>query len=524
MAQLAPEALASVIDPDAPAWGMLSDGVTLKVELALGWANDPSFTLDDPTLGKLDSATLGSADAPWFDVSCDVRSLEWASGATAIDGLLTRWEAGTASIVLGNEDGRYNTADKSKRLLPMVRVRITATWNLNPGTVYPLWYGYTDSFVMTWDTDLDSTVLVTATDGTKLLGSYNAPALADPGVGDGESAAQRAKRILDAASWPDGLGFSPNDGGTLRGPTTMAEDSWTQLLLNQDAELGATYIDRNGVFVFKPRDVWVTQAIGSGSYDAHFGPSDKRYENVTIKASDESLRNIVYAARPGGTQQTVRDDGSVAQFLPHTYGRDDLPFTTDADSASWANLVLQTSSEPEARIESLELLPQIAPSDLWPVILSTAGRYGARWLVTIQSPFMAQPVVAPCQVRGWKHTVDRTQWRSVFSLMQAPVIVPFTLDGTDDAMTLDSMRLSDSAITSIVPAQGVAAGNTAININGKGFAGATKVQIGGVTMNASLITDTKIAGYTPAHAVGPVSVVVTTPTGIIQSYLGFTYQ
>jgi len=528
MAQLAPLAPIpgnQVINPDAPVWAMRANGVTLKVELALGWGNDPSFTLDDPANSQLDTAVLGSADAPWLDVSCDIRSLEFGMGASNIDGLLTRWEAGSAQIILGNEDDKYNTENLGKRLLPMVKVRITATSNGGfgggpTGTVFAMWYGYADSFTMAWDAEGDSTVTCNATDGTKLLSNYDVAELSNP-VGDGETAAQRAKRILDAASWPDGLGFSPNDGGTLRMGTTMGADSWTQLLLNQDAELGATYIDTAGRFVFKPRDVWVTDSL-SATYDAQWGPNDLRYENVALLSSETELRNIVGAARPGSTEQTVQDANSIARFLRHTYSRDDLPFTNDQDSLTWANLVLQTSAWPEPRIDSLEVLPQIDPNNLWPVVMSVV--YGAKWLVTIQTPGMDTPTQAPCQVLGWKHKIDREQWRITYALMQAPVTIPFVLDGSDEADTLDSMRLTDSAITSISPPQATGSGTTGLQINGKGFAGATDVKVGTQSLRAGFIAlDTRINGYLDAaQSPGLVSVVVTTPSGVIQSYLGFT--
>jgi len=517
--------MAQLVKPDAPVWAMYSDGVTLKVELALGWGTDPHFTLDDPVLGLLDQNILSGPDEPWVDVSCDVRSAEWQSGATNIDGLLTRWESGTATIVLSNEDDRYNTEDLSKRLLPMVKVRITAIENRVGGQSYPMWLGYADSFLMAW-ADSDSTVHLAASDGVKLLTAADFPELNNP-VGDGETAAQRAQRILDAASWPDGTGFSPNDGGTLRMGTTMGADSWSQLLLNQDAELGATYLDRSGRFVFKPRDVWVAETIGDGTYQERWGPDDLRYENVTIKSTDTELRNIVSAARPGSTEQTVQDANSVAQFLPHSYKRDDLPFTNDPDSLTWANLVLQTSAWPQPRIDSVEVLPQIDPTNLWPVVLSEyASGFGVRWLVTVQTPGMSRAIQAPCQVMGAKHTVDRETWRVVYEVLEAPVITPFVLDGDpNQEQTLDSMRLTDSGITSVSPPSfSATATGTGVQINGKGFAGATAVTIGGVALRSGWVAiDTRINGYFDGGATpGLASVVVTTPTGVIQLYKGVT--
>jgi hypothetical protein len=73
---------------------------------------------------------------------------------------------------------------------------------------------------------------------------------------------------------------------------------------------------------------------------------------------------------------------------------------------------------------------------------------------------------------------------------------------------------SPPSVASVSPATGLAAGGTAVTISGNGFTGATNVTFGGtagtarVVVNANTITVTS-----PAHAVGVVDVVVTTPKG-----------
>ena len=407
----------------------------LKIELGLGLSGDSVFTLDDPVDGQLDHALLGSPDSPYADVTCDVRALEWGSGATRADGLLTRWESGTASITLGNELGLYDPTQPGARLQPMVLVRIrgrltgAANW-------LPLFQGYADEWSMAWDENEDSTVTVTATDGTKLLSRYDAPET-DPPVGAGETAAQRATRILDSANWQGPRRVTA--GGTLRAATSMADDAWSQLLLNQDAELGDTFVDKDGALVFNPRSVWLTNAIIPDDIPTKWGPDDLRYEDAHVVNDDTNLRNIVDAAHTGGTAITARDESSVAKYLPHRYGRMDLPFTNAADDYNWANLVLVTSAWPAARVDGLEVLPQASPAELFPIILNT--NYGDRWGITVDAPGMTAPIYRPVQVRGWRHSVDGTQWRVTYALVEAVDIHPFTLDDPSAYGTLDVMRL-----------------------------------------------------------------------------------
>src|SRR5262245_41762304 len=96
--------------------------------------DDATFTLDKIPQGQLDYGILGSPDAPYDDVTCYVRALTWRPGATKTDGPLTRYEAGTCTIVLDNTDGAYNVMEPGTRLVPNVRVRVrarrtgTSTW------------------------------------------------------------------------------------------------------------------------------------------------------------------------------------------------------------------------------------------------------------------------------------------------------------------------------------------------------------------------------------------------------------
>lgn len=82
-----------------------------------------------------------------------------------------------------------------------------------------------------------------------------------------------------------------------------------------------------------------------------------------------------------------------------------------------------------------------------------------------------------------------------------------------------------SAVSSCVPAVGLAAGGTNVTIIGNGFAGATGVTFGGTAAtNFVLVSDSYITCTTPAHAAGAVNVVVTDPAGNGTLTNGFTYQ
>jgi phosphatidylinositol-3-phosphatase len=69
-------------------------------------------------------------------------------------------------------------------------------------------------------------------------------------------------------------------------------------------------------------------------------------------------------------------------------------------------------------------------------------------------------------------------------------------------------------ITSISPTSGPAAGGTTVTISGTGFAVGATVSFGGTAAtNVNVVGSTTITAVTPAHASGPVNVVVTNPGG-----------
>ncbi|MDX3224700.1 IPT/TIG domain-containing protein [Streptomyces sp. ME19-01-6] len=70
--------------------------------------------------------------------------------------------------------------------------------------------------------------------------------------------------------------------------------------------------------------------------------------------------------------------------------------------------------------------------------------------------------------------------------------------------------IANLSISSISPVSGPAAGSRAVNINGLGLSAVTGVTFGGVSAIFKVMSDIKVQAITPAHAPGPVAVVVRT--------------
>lgn len=80
-----------------------------------------------------------------------------------------------------------------------------------------------------------------------------------------------------------------------------------------------------------------------------------------------------------------------------------------------------------------------------------------------------------------------------------------------------------AVVSSVVPATGLAAGGTAITINGSGFSDATAAQIGGTNCTSFVVvSDTKITAVTPAKTAGTYAVGVVDGTGTSTKASAFT--
>ena len=81
------------------------------------------------------------------------------------------------------------------------------------------------------------------------------------------------------------------------------------------------------------------------------------------------------------------------------------------------------------------------------------------------------------------------------------------------------------SISSVTPNSGLSVGGTVVSINGSNFVvGATVKFDNAAATNVSFVTSNMITANAPAHAVGPVNVVVTNPNGLSGTLTnGFTY-
>lgn len=117
--------------------------------------------------GLVTSLFIETTADTWYDATDQLISGSTARGK---QNELDRYQAGTMTVVLDNDDRTfdptYAASPLNGHILPMKRVRLTATWD---GVEYPLFFGYADRWTQNREGPHRGTTTLDATDGFKLL-------------------------------------------------------------------------------------------------------------------------------------------------------------------------------------------------------------------------------------------------------------------------------------------------------------------------------------------------------------------
>lgn len=399
----------------APAPPVITDPTASPV-VHIGFTTDPTVAggtylhWSDPQRGLWDVG-LWAPDDVFTDVTPWLHTFTFRRGATRVEGPVLRYEAGTATIVLDNTDGRFNplnlagpyvSGDRSQ-VRPMVPVRIGVAFG---GDVAWQFYGHADAWDITYPLGPDySMATLTATDPQKILSRRSRRPVAP--VGGGELPGARVHRILDSIGWPvtDRL---VDVGETPLQATTLEGDAWTELLLVQDTEIGSVYFDALGKLVFKGRYAHLEEPdsnTSQGIFGSDIAGGELPHAGLTPAYDDTTIRNVARITRVGGVEQEARDEPSIAEFLEATHERSDLIMQTDAAALAYAQYLVATSKDPELVFSEIAVDPRAQPLTLFPQVL---GRdFGHRITVRSRPPGMAM-VERDSYIRGIAGTYGGT--------------------------------------------------------------------------------------------------------------------
>ena len=386
-----------------------------------------AMQLDDTVYGKLDTGQLANSNDR-VDVSDIAISGSIRRGRNRI---LDKFEAGTASVILRDDNGYFNPSNTSSpyygKLLPLRKIQIFADYN---GVRYPLFYGFIMSFTTNFQVGIDaySKVTLQCVDGFRLLNNYTFSSL--PTANAGETTGSRINKLLDLASWPTvARKIDTGDSTVQTDPGTSNRNMLDEIqLVGDKSEFGAVFADNDGDVYFFSRTNLSNRAANPTTIFSDSG-SDVGYQSIELMHDDVLIVNDVTVQRLGGGAQQVVDSASQTTYFPHVGARTGIYVQTDAEALSQAQMLLATRKDATLRISSLGL-------NLFDPSSSATTRVQAGLSLDIFSPIQvtktmpgSTSIVKTLFVQGVSHDMTKRSFDT--KLMTAePVIKAFVLDNT----------------------------------------------------------------------------------------------
>jgi hypothetical protein len=399
--------------------------------VSIDFANGPAFgnplLLDDPST-PLGVGILADAPADVVDVSDIALRVSIRRGRNRV---LNSFEAGTASVVLEDENGDYNPQNVSGpyygKLLPLRKIRIWADYDDGSGVDrYYLYSGYITSFDNTFRLGNDevSTVTFQCVDAFRLLQNVNITTVA--GSSAGQTTGARIENLLDIASFPVSQRLI-DVGDTL----VQADPGTNRTLLGacqtiEQSELGGFFIDDEGNAVFLSRTT-VSEKADETPLLFNDDGINISYQSIDFAYDDTQIFNDITVTRLGGVAQNVQSTSSIETFFIHSGSRSDLLMQTDAEALDQASMLLNARENALLRIDSigLNLMDSTASnrivagleSDLFTLInVTKTGQASSTFTLELF-------------VQGIQHDITPNTWTTRF-LTAEPIIQAFILDST----------------------------------------------------------------------------------------------
>jgi hypothetical protein len=393
-----------------------------------------AFRVGTSVVGGPDRLAWSLGDV-WTGIVCNVRQVGYQRGASRQQGVLTRTEAGTGTVLVEDPTGRFDPNTNGGRIRKGTPIRLRA-WGTDPNgerwdTV--LFTGELDDLAVQYvpgeDVPLVTLMMV---DLVGPLAAWESEGEPGDGVGGGDNLLERTQRVLQTVGRGTvSYSSSPNYVATLV-PTPMRQP-WLELNDAAEAELGRLWIDRHNRVQLRSRGSQPSGPI-RGTLSSLHGEAPVGVHgcvaDAAIVSGSEGMANRVVAARtrtaadrelqPATVQ--LEHEQSQRQHGVATVTRTSLPLETDAQVEAWAGALITARTRPELRVDSVSPLPSSVDLDSaleqWPAVLGTD--LGDRWLF-IYHPPAGPPIVRGLAVLGISLTVAPDGWELQWTTEPAPV-------------------------------------------------------------------------------------------------------
>jgi len=415
--------------------------ITLEIGFSAGASTSTYLHLDDVGRGIIGVAKLAPAEV-WTDVTSYLSSFSVSRGSRRISSPVIRYESGTGTFTLRNEDRRFDPTYLSgpyvaagvTQVTPMRAVRLRATY---AGTTYDLWRGFADSWDINYDGPNWSECVLTCSDAFKVLAGYDRVAGASQGAGEDTGA--RIGRILDSIGWSATDRVLAVGDSTLQA-TDLSGGALDEAFLAADSEIGELYVDGGGRAVFRNRNA-IFNDSRSATSNATFGDgggAELPYYALSISYDDANLANLANVTRVGGTEQTQSNQASRDANLTRTFDRSDLLLQTDAAANDYAGFIVGLAANPELRFDQLTVRPQASEAALFPHVL---GREIGDRITVKRRPPGGGTITRDVYIRGVQHTGTPDFWETAWALQSATRHDGFLIIGDASRGILDQNML-----------------------------------------------------------------------------------
>jgi hypothetical protein len=399
--------------------------------VSIDFANGPAFgnplILDDPST-PLGTGILADAPADVVDVSNIALRVSIRRGRNRI---LNSFEAGTATVVLEDQNGDWNPQNTSSpyygKLLPLRKIRIWADYDDGGGTDrYYLYSGYITSYDNTFRLGFDevSSVTLQCVDAFRLFQNVNITTVA--GTSAGQTSGARIENLLDVASYPTSQRLIDTGDSTVQADPGTARTLLGACQTVEQTELGGFFIDPEGNAVFLSRTT-VSQEADQTPLQFNDNGTDIPYSTIDFAYDDTQIFNDITVTRLGGSPQNVQSTSSIETYFIHSGQRTDLLMQTDTEALDQAQMLLNARDEALLRIDSIGLNLKDATS----VDLIKAGIDSDLFtLINVTKTGQASSTFTlELFVQGIQHDITPTSWMTKF-LTAEPIIQAFILDST----------------------------------------------------------------------------------------------
>jgi len=399
--------------------------------ISVDFANGPAFgiplILDDPST-PLGTGILADGPADVVDVSNIAIQVSTRRGRNRI---LGKFEAGTATVVLIDQNGDWNPENTSSpyygKLLPLRKIRIWADYDDGFGTDrYYLFSGYITSYDNTFRTGADEiqTVTLQCVDAFRLFNNVTISTVS--GTPAGQLSGARIDALLDSAAFPTSMRNVDAGDSTLQADPGSQRDLLSALATVSESEFGAFFMDNEGNATFLSRTTLSQEADQTPTVFSDTGVG-LPYVNVDFAYDDTQIFNDVTVTRAGGTAQNVQSTSSIETFFIHSGNRTGILVETDQEALDQATMILNAKKDAVFRIDSITLNLK----DTTDAALITAGLDLDIFNlinVTKTTPGSSS-VTLELFVQGVQHDISNRVWTTRL-LTAEPIIQAFILDST----------------------------------------------------------------------------------------------